>query len=219
MPLVANGRRRTATDYVEKRHRETRVDGCAPCGPAVASVSMYSNTGTEVDQSPRLGFSVPVLVLLAALGAPRVVLHDLDIIHEGTFTNSLFVFVPPLIWIIATLVARAQRPFVTHLAIGAIYGVFLLLGHQIFWDSAFGGNPPALGGNLSDLDPAVETVILRVLSGLSSLLTGVIVGVATGAVAVAISRARQALGPAASPRSTATHHPASRAGGTRAHLP
>lgn len=81
---------------------------------------MYSNTDTEVDQSPRLGFSVPVLVLLAALGAPRVVLHDLDIIHEGTLINSLFVFVPPLIWIIATLVARAQRPFVTNLAIGAI---------------------------------------------------------------------------------------------------
>lgn len=162
-----------------------------PGVPAVASAHMSNSTP---DQGSRLGLSVPVIVLLAALGAPRVVLHDLDIIHEGTFINSLFVFVPPLIWIIATLVARAQRPFVTNLAIGAIYGVFLLLGHQIFWDSAFGGNPPALGGNLSDLDPAVETVILRVLSGLSSLLTGVIVGVATGAVAVAISRARQALG-------------------------
>lgn len=161
-----------------------------PGVPAVASAHMSNST---TDQGSRLGLSVPVIVLLAALGAPRVVLHDLDIIHEGTFINSLFVFVPPLIWIIATLVARAHRPFVTNLAIGAIYGVFLLLGHQIFWGSAFGGNQPALGGNLSDLDPSVEAVILRVFSGLSSLVTGVIVGALTGAVAATISKARQAI--------------------------
>ncbi|WP_326639701.1 hypothetical protein OG884_33965 [Streptosporangium sp. NBC_01755] len=34
------------------------------------------------------------IIGLALLAAPRVVLHDLDVIHEGTFVNALFVFVP-----------------------------------------------------------------------------------------------------------------------------
>ncbi|HIW90651.1 MAG TPA: hypothetical protein H9870_03185 [Candidatus Corynebacterium avicola] len=149
---------------------------------------------STIDQSTPLGFSVPVLVLLAALGAPRVVLHDLDVIHEGTFLNSLFVFVPPLIWIIATVAARIPRPFLTNIVVGVLYGAFLLLGHQIFWDSAFGGDPPALGGNLSDIDPVIEDVILRVFSGLSSLVTGAVVGVVTGAVAAIAARLLRTIG-------------------------
>lgn len=39
----------------------------------------------------------------------------------------------------------------------------------------------------------MEAVILRVFSGLSSLVTGVIVGALTGAVAATISKARQAI--------------------------
>ena len=35
-----------------------------------------------------LGFSWPVLIALAALAAPRVVLHDLGIIQEGSFGSS-----------------------------------------------------------------------------------------------------------------------------------
>ena len=41
-----------------------------------------------------LGFSWPALVALAALAAPRVVLHDLGVIEEGSLVNGLFVFVP-----------------------------------------------------------------------------------------------------------------------------
>ncbi len=132
---------------------------------------------------PVLGLPVPAVIGLALLAAPRVVLHDLDVIHEGTFVNALFVFVPPAVWIAVALWKRVPNPFLTLLVVGLFYGVILAAGHQLLWNSAFGGNPPALGGNLSDLDPATQSAVLRLFAAISSVFTGVIVGAITGLVA------------------------------------
>ena len=135
-----------------------------------------------------LGFSWPVLVALAALAAPRIVLHDLGVIAEGSVVNGLFVFIPPACWIAAVLWKRPPRPFATVVVIGAIYGVFLAIGHQLLWDAAFGGNTPTLGGNLAGIDPGTQEVAVRVASVLSSLVTGTLVGVVAAAVALLLSR-------------------------------
>ena len=135
-----------------------------------------------------LGFSWPVLVALAALAAPRIVLHDLGVIEEGSVVNGLFVFIPPACWIAAVLWKRPPRPFATVVVIGAIYGVFLAISHQLLWDAAFGGNTPTLGGNLAGIDPGTQEIAVRVASVLSSLVTGTLVGVVAAAVALLLSR-------------------------------
>lgn len=125
-----------------------------------------------------LGFSWPVLVMLAALAAPRVVLHDLGVVDEGGLANALLVFVPPGCWIAAVLWRRPARPFLTVVVIGAVYGVFLAAGHQILWDTALGGMAPTLGGE----------AVLRSAAIVSSLVTGTLVGVLAGAVALLLDR-------------------------------
>ena len=140
---------------------------------------------------PRLGLSLPWIVGLALLAVPRVVLHDLGIIEEGTFVNGVFVFVPPAVWVAVAVGKRVPRPFVTLLCVGAIYGVLLAVGHQMLWHVSFGDDAPALGGNLSGLDPAVQTVLIRVFAGISSLFTGVLVGAVAGLVAWGIAGLRR----------------------------
>ena len=135
-----------------------------------------------------LGFSWPVLVALAALAAPRVVLHDLGVIEEGTFVNGLFVFVPPACWIATVLWKRPRRPFATVVTIGALYGVFLAIGHQLLWNAAVGGDNPTLGGNLAEIDPAIQEGLIRAAAVVSSLVTGTLVGVVAAAVAVGLGR-------------------------------
>jgi hypothetical protein len=135
-----------------------------------------------------LGFSWPVLVGLAALAAPRVVLHDLGVIEEGSVVNGLLVFVPPAVWIAAVLRRRPRRPFATVVVIGAIYAVFLALGHQLLWNSAFGGVAPTLGETLAAMDPAAQEGLLRTAALVSSLVTGTLVGVVAGAVALLLLR-------------------------------
>jgi hypothetical protein len=128
-----------------------------------------------------LGFSWPALVGLAALAAPRVVLHDLGVIEEGSFVNGLFVFVPLAGWIAAVLWRRPSRPFLTTVVLGVIYGVFLAAGHMLFWDTLFEGGP------FEDVDSSQEAA-LRGQVVVSSLLTGTAVGVITGAVALLLLR-------------------------------
>jgi hypothetical protein len=128
-----------------------------------------------------LGFSWPALVGLAALAAPRVVLHDLGVIEEGSFVNGLFVFVPLACWIAAVLWRRPARPFLTTVVLGVIYGVFLAAGHMLFWDTLVEGGP------FDDVGSARESA-LRGQVVVTSLLTGTAVGAITGAVALLLLR-------------------------------
>ncbi|WP_232323897.1 hypothetical protein [Catenuloplanes japonicus] len=130
-----------------------------------------------------LGLRFPALIALALLAVPRAVLHDMKIIHEGTAVNLLFVAVPLLVWIVVVVLARTPRPFLTLLAVGAIYGVGLALVHQVFWDVDV-----RLGGNLAGRLPiAAEQGIMRAFAAVSSLFTGLLTGAVTGLVAWAIS--------------------------------
>lgn len=128
---------------------------------------------------------MPIIALigLALLGIPRVVLHDLHLLHEGTVVNAVFVFVPLIVWIVVVLWRRVPNAFVTVLVIGAFYGVLLALGHQLLWGISFGDSPPRLGGNLANLDPSIQEMIMRFFAAMSSLFTGVVVGAITGLVA------------------------------------
>ncbi|MBQ1081970.1 MULTISPECIES: hypothetical protein [unclassified Nocardiopsis] len=136
----------------------------------------------------RPGLPFLTLVLLALLAAPRVVLHDLGIIQEGTLVNAVFVFVPPLVWIAVVLWRRVPNPFLTLLVVGVLYGLFLMVGHQILWTTAWDGDPPTLGGNLSELPPAAHAMVTRGFAALSSVVTGTLVGAVCGLLAWGASR-------------------------------
>ena len=136
---------------------------------------------------------LPVLALLglALLGVPRVILHDLDLLHEGTAVNLAFVAVPLVAWVAVVLLCRVDRPFTTLLLVGLLHGAMLVVTHQLLWSASFDGSPPRLGGNLAGLDPTLQAVILRLASVPSGLATGALLGAVTGAAAWLLSRRRR----------------------------
>lgn len=135
----------------------------------------------------RLGLPLLGIIGLALLAAPRVVLHDLHLIEEGTFINSLLVYIPPIIWITTVLLLRVPRPFVTLLSVGIFYGIFLAAGHLLFWEQAFPDGEPGLGGNLAGVDPVIQGLLMRGFTAFSSLITGTVIGALTGLLAVGLS--------------------------------
>lgn len=140
----------------------------------------------------KLGLPVPAVILLAALAVPRVVAHDLDIFPEGSFFNSLLVFVPLVIWLTVVLWLRVPYPLLTLTVIGVAYGVMLALGHQLLWGAAWDGGSPSFGGNVEGiLDPGLESVVLRIFAFFSSIVTGTVVGAMVGLVALVIERVRR----------------------------
>jgi hypothetical protein len=139
--------------------------------------------------SARGAFRPAVTVALAALGVPRVVLHDLDVIDGGDAVNLLLVFGPPLVWIAFAVITRVPRPIRALTWVGGAYGVLLAATHQWLWDRAFEDDPPRLGGNLEGrLSSGVEELVLRTFSVASSLATGLLVGVVCGLVAAGVLR-------------------------------
>ncbi len=157
-------------------------------GTTVLIMTEYGSDGGSVRPS-RIGLPLPAAFALALLAAPRVTLHDLGLIEEGTVVNALFVFIPPLVWIAVAVLRKIDRPILTLFVVGVLYGALLAVGHQILWNINSGDDPVTLGGNLADLDPGVQTVIIRVFAAVSSLVTGSVVGAAAGLIAWASIKA------------------------------
>jgi hypothetical protein len=146
-----------------------------------------NSTSSRLIPRHRLGLPLPAIVGLALLAAPRAVLHDLGIAQEGSFVNLLLVVVPLVVWVGVAVWARVPNPFLTLLATGVCYGVLLALVHQLLWEQAFAGSPPALGGNFSGLDLGTRQAAVRVFAVFSSLFTGAAVGAIVGLVAWALA--------------------------------
>ncbi len=154
--------------------------------PLPTVTGMTYNTASQRTESRRnsLGFSALALIGLASVGVPRVILHDLHIIEEGSAVTWLLALGPVALWITLAVVRRVPNPFLTVLVIGSIFGVMLVGTHQLLWDSAFQGNLPSIG------DGAAATLIPRLAAIPSGLFTGAIIGAIGGLIAWGI----QALG-------------------------
>lgn len=134
-----------------------------------------------------LGLHWLAIIGLALLGVPRVILHDLALVHEQTFVNLVLVVAPLAIWVLVAVVRRVPHPFLTLLVVGAVYGVLLVITHQVLWGVAFADAPPQLGGNLATLSPEAQALITRGFAAVSGLFTGLVVGAISGLIAWGLS--------------------------------
>jgi hypothetical protein len=116
---------------------------------------------------------IPLMIVLGLLAAPRAVLHDLDLIQEGTGLNALLVFVPLLIWVVVA-VTRSPSPVRLLLGAGAVYGICLAVIHNALWNG----------------EATVAEPLARVAVTLSGLVTGLVVGAICGGVAWLLTRRR-----------------------------
>lgn len=140
----------------------------------------------------KLGLPVSVIILLAAIAAIRVPLHDLGIVPQGSVVAWLLVFVPLAICLIVVLRQQVPNPFLALTAVGVAYGVMLAVIHQLLWTAAYDGSAPSLGGDLEGvLAPGLEAVVFRTSAFFSSLVTGTVLGAVVGAIAWAIERLRR----------------------------
>lgn len=124
-----------------------------------------------------LGLPILALVALAALGLPRVILHDLHIIDGAGVLPAILAIGPVVVWIVVAVARRVPNPFLTVLVIGVIFGAMLVITHQLLWDVAFEGRLPTLG-----LGPA-SVVVPRIAAIVSGTFTGALIGAVGGLVA------------------------------------
>ncbi|MFD5215359.1 hypothetical protein [Microbacterium sp. NPDC058345] len=144
---------------------------------------MIHDTPSAPPRKTGLGFPFVALVGLAALGLPRVILHDLHIIEQNDVLNWVLALGPMAIWVAAAVVRKVPSPFITVLIIGVIFGAMLVITHQVLWDAAYQGDPPALG------DSPAAAVIPRVAAVFSGMFTSALTGAVCGLIAWGIQSA------------------------------
>ncbi|WP_406674844.1 hypothetical protein WBK31_12310 [Nonomuraea sp. N2-4H] len=135
------------------------------------------------------GTDMPVTLMLAliAAGLPRTVLADLGIVApESSLLYDVLALAPFAAWVVVALVRGTRRPFLDFLVLGALYGLSLLIVHQILWDvgPSLGHSPPESAlAFAARFDPAWQELALRAYTSGIAMMIGLGSGAAVGVVA------------------------------------
>ncbi|NJP93107.1 hypothetical protein HCN51_27280 [Nonomuraea sp. FMUSA5-5] len=87
-----------------------------------------------------------LMLLLLALGLPRTVLADLGLVPpESGLLYYVLALTPFAAWLLVATVRESRRPFADFLVLGILYGLSLVVVHQLLWNAAagYGRNTPA----------------------------------------------------------------------------
>jgi hypothetical protein len=140
---------------------------------------------------------------LVGLGLPRTVLADLDIVPpESGLLYYVLALTPFALWLVVAVVRSSRRPLLDFLVLGVLYGLSLVLIHQVFWavGPSLGHHPPESAVDFADqVGPAWRELALRAYTSGIAMVIGIGSGLVAAAVAVGArawrsSRARHAGG-------------------------
>lgn len=129
-----------------------------------------------------------LMLVLVALGLPRTVLADLDIVApESSLLYYVLALTPFAVWLAVAVARRSARPFMDFLVLGVLYGLSLVIVHQALWDvgPSLGHNPP--DGAISfanQFNPAWHELAVRGYTVAIAMVIGVGTGLAAALVAV-----------------------------------
>lgn len=130
-----------------------------------------------------------LVLLLVAVGLPRTILADLDIVPpESGLLYYMLALAPFAVWLMVAIFRRSRRPFLDFLLLGILYGCSLIVVHQALWDAAagYGQSPPAGAVDFAEqFDPGWYEFALRMHTSAIAMLIGVGTGLVAAVVAVA----------------------------------
>jgi hypothetical protein len=129
-----------------------------------------------------------LMLLLVAVGLPRTVLADLDVVApESSLLYYVLALAPFATWLAVAVGRRSRRPFMDFLVVGILYGVTLVVVHQALWDvgASLGHQPPDGAVSFSEqFGPPLREVALRGYTVMIAMLIGIGTGLVCAVVAV-----------------------------------
>ncbi|WP_181274242.1 hypothetical protein [Brevibacterium oceani] len=143
----------------------------------------------KLGENARLGVPMSwwTMVGLAALSLPRTVLSDLGVIETD---GSVLYFVLALglytVWLAVAVLRRTSRPLRDHLLAGVLYGLSLVIVHELLWsfETSQGQNPSQAA---IDLAARFESPLSDLVIHLSEFIVAMMIGVGSGLVTAFIA--------------------------------
>lgn len=136
---------------------------------------------------PFTDMSWALMLVLVVIGLPRTVLADLDIVApESGLLYYVLALGPFVAWLIVAVFRRNQRPVWDFLILGLLYGLSLILAHQLLWNAPGAENSvPQSAIDFSErFSPTVGELVVRLYTGGVALALGIGTGLVAAAVAV-----------------------------------
>lgn len=144
--------------------------------------------------APGTGMPVWLIAGLVALGLPRTILADLGIVApESSWVYFVLALTPFAVWLAVAVLRATNSPLVDHLAVGALYGLSLVIVHEALWSVASSmGHHPLQGAVdfAARFDSPLDVVALHGYTFVIAMTIGLGSGLVMGVVAAVAKRVR-----------------------------
>ncbi|WP_219462258.1 hypothetical protein [Nonomuraea rhizosphaerae] len=140
------------------------------------------------------GMPTWLTLTLVAAGLPRTVLADLNIVPpESGLLYYVLALAPFAAWLVVAIVRETTRPIRDFLVLGALYGLSLVVVHQVLWNvgAGLGHQAPAAAVSFAqNVAPAFQDLVIRGYTIMIAMGIGVGSGLAVAVVAVVAKAVR-----------------------------
>jgi hypothetical protein len=123
-----------------------------------------------------------------AIGLPRTILADLDVVEPESGAVSYFLALTPFaVWLGVAVTRGSRRPHFDFVIVGLLYGLSLIVVHQVLWDvrPSLGHHPPASAVDFaSQFDGWRRGLALRAYTSGIAMMIGLGTGLVTAGVAL-----------------------------------
>jgi hypothetical protein len=175
---------------------DVAVPSCAQIGgmtrrtnprAAPAAASGTFPHGTErAGRFPGTDLPKGATLILVAIGLPRTILADLDVVEpESGPVYYVLALAPFVVWLVVAVMRTSRRPFLDFVVVGLLYGLSLVVVHQALWEvgPSLGHHPPASAVDFANrFDGAGRELALRVYTTGIAMVIGLGTGLVTGLV-------------------------------------
>ena len=142
---------------------------------------------------PLTDMPVWLIAALVAVGVPRTVLADLAVVPpESGLLYYVLALAPYGCWLAVAILRPTRKPVADFVALGLLYGISLIVIHQLLWGAEGHIIPQAAHTFAEQFDAGLRELVLRVYTSGIAMVIGVGSGLVGAAVAFATTRVRRA---------------------------
>lgn len=128
-----------------------------------------------------------LMLTLVAIGLPRTILADLNVVPPESGLLYYFLALTPFAaWLAVAMVRKTRTPVRDFLVLGVLYGLSLVIVHQLLWNIGSGLEDQQSVGAVSfaeNFSPAFQELALRGYTIMIAMVIGVGSGLTVAAVA------------------------------------
>ncbi|HEV7652376.1 MAG TPA: hypothetical protein VGP26_29835 [Actinophytocola sp.] len=128
-----------------------------------------------------------LMLLLVVVGLPRTILADLNVVPPESGILYYFLALAPYVaWVAVAIVRETRKPIADFIVLGVLYGLSLVLVHQVLWNAGAGEGqetPAAARSFAEGFSPGMQDLATRGYTVMIAMAIGIGSGIVVALIA------------------------------------